>query len=545
MKIARSPSLFVAFLAGCHAASNVASGQSGKSLEARELQTDDTCELISSVNCIQTGSSNNLRCEDIVPPQKQCLCPNGVDELYFTYDGVNGAYIVCEYDDGASSTLYGPLDKGEMLKIMPSTPDTITCNLADAGGTPLPGAPITIDPSCDGEKELNLEQSFENILTFVGYVCSDGAVNKCLVDVTYKMRVCNIEEGTEVLESARLEIGIGPVNSDPTEILEVVEDWEPDAAFPYNLGSKCLRLEYASVANFCGQGVRYNADLFVTAETPTTGLPCKSYSKYCYNNDPTTFSPTTSPSNESPSDGTTFGPASGPTPEPTVCIEYDVDFNGFSNGQYIFDELSDECLSVTAIADNGGYTPLVPNGPDNNAGGAPRVFDTGVSDNCDSDLMTPSPKFFNGPQGPYGKNNFGDNGDATCEDCCGGGPELATYNSGTKSCDVQPGTVNPYKNDVPLYNVLVIQESQKDCPDDNAGGGDLVFEFCAPILFQEITLLDVDGPESADVTFYFTESSGKQPKEVDAPVAGDNGVWKGLFSEEDVVKVVVSFSGSG
>ena len=170
-----------------------------------------------------------------------------------------------------------------------------------------------------------------------------------------------------------------------------------------------------------------------------------------------------------------------------------------------------------------------------------RVFDTGNAGNCDEDLMTPSPKFYNGP-------------DVDCKDCCGGGPWKMTHGSGSTCNFVLDGNnqkiENEFKNDKYLGNVLILQEYQggtdaqemNSCPDDTGKGGYIQFDFCQPVDVTAGKLLDVDGAESADIRFFYSDGTSKK---YDVGTTGDNGYWSYDYNESDVVKVMVEYTGSG
>jgi hypothetical protein len=177
---------------------------------------------------------------------------------------------------------------------------------------------------------------------------------------------------------------------------------------------------------------------------------------------------------------------------PTACVPKLLDFSGFQNVQYVDGPLDDYCVSITAFAKTGangqrrGYTPI--NNIHQPAGGAARIYDTGDGDNCDVDLFTPSPKFFGGPE-------FG--GPVFCSDCCGGAPFESAYdtNAANDCRELVPQTPNPNINDVHLGNVLIIQEEGDNepdsCPDDSNVGGTITFDFCEPVSFQSLQLLDI------------------------------------------------------
>ncbi|KAL3914431.1 MAG: hypothetical protein SGARI_000124 [Bacillariaceae sp.] len=252
----------------------------------------------------------------------------------------------------------------------------------------------------------------------------------------------------------------------------------------------------------------------------------------------------------------TPNPTPNPTPAPTDVVQFappggcpyvDFDFSDLNNGDWLHDQFWDsKCVKVTAFAtykqnkkNKRGFTPI--NGVHNAAGGAARVFDTGNKANCDSDLMTPSPKFYDGPN-------------KSCNDCCGGGPHMMKHSNG--GCQfIYDGNGekidNPYKNDHYLGNVLIIQEyhakgsdaaEMNSCPDDTGKGGYIMFEFCQPVSVNAGRLLDVDGNESADIKFYHDDGS---VTEYDVGKTGDNGYWYGDYEEENVNKVVFEYTGSG
>jgi hypothetical protein len=245
----------------------------------------------------------------------------------------------------------------------------------------------------------------------------------------------------------------------------------------------------------------------------------------------------------SPSQEPSSPPIISPAPSQD-CIPKVLDFSGLANGQYVFDDLQiSHCVNITAFANkvNGnrrGFTPI--GGVHQPAGGAARVFDTGVGSNCDEDLLTPSPKFFGGPEfGPP----------VTCNNCCGGAEYVSVFDpmAPDKCKKKLPLEPNPFKNDKYLGNVLIIQERRpgepNSCPDDTAAGGSITFDFCEPVFFQTLELLDVDFAESATLVFHY--STAAPPKTVAVPKTGDNGVFIEDYNESHVIKLEVVFSGSG
>jgi hypothetical protein len=269
-----------------------------------------------------------------------------------------------------------------------------------------------------------------------------------------------------------------------------------------------------------------------------------------------TLNPTKTPT-PNPTPNPTKAPTSNPTPAPTTdnvqfapplgCPYVDFDFSDLNNGDWLHDQFWDsKCVKVTAFAtfrqnrkDRRGFTPI--DGKHVASGGAARVFDTGNSANCDPDLMTPSPKFYNGPNVNCGK------------ECCGGGPYKMTHTSSGCEFIYENGQKidNPYKNDKYLGNVLIIQEfhargsdaaEMNSCPDDTGLGGYIEFEFCQPVSVNAGRLLDVDGAESADIRFYYSDGTNKK---YDVGSTGDNGYWRYEYKEHDVTKVVFEYTGSG
>jgi hypothetical protein len=154
------------------------------------------------------------------------------------------------------------------------------------------------------------------------------------------------------------------------------------------------------------------------------------------------------------------------------------------------------------------------------------------------DLFTPSPKFFNGPQfGPL----------ASCSDCCGGAPFESVFDEDEPNNCRETQIPNRNINDVYIGNILIIQEKGTNepfsCPDDSAAGGTITFDFCEPVIFKSSQLLDIDGVESAQLEFHY--SDGRPAKTILVPGTGDNGVFTKEYMESNVISLSVTFSGSG
>lgn len=215
---------------------------------------------------------------------------------------------------------------------------------------------------------------------------------------------------------------------------------------------------------------------------------------------------------------------------PTACVPKVLHFSGFQNGQYSYGPLDDYCVSIAfakagANGQRRGYTPI--NNIHQPAGGPARIYDTGDGENCDVDLFTPSPKFFGGPEfvGPV-----------SCSECCGGAPFESVYdtNAANDCREMVPQTTNPNINDVYLGNVLIIQEKGDNnepdsCPDDSNVGGTITFDFCEPVSFQSLQLLDID--EGDELELYY--SDGRPVKTIAFPNTGDNGVATEVYFESN------------
>ncbi len=110
----------------------------------------------------------------------------------------------------------------------------------------------------------------------------------------------------------------------------------------------------------------------------------------------------------------------------------------------------------------------------------------------------------------------------------------------------EPGT--PGENCSPLGNVLIIQEVNDDpsVPDDQRGGGAIVFDFNEPInYFYEIGLLDIDKPNST-ITVVFENSIGDlEEKEIPIPELGDNSKQTLPINIANVLKLTLNLKDSG
>jgi hypothetical protein len=195
----------------------------------------------------------------------------------------------------------------------------------------------------------------------------------------------------------------------------------------------------------------------------------------------------------------TPAPTPGPTPAsppqtydcPVGTKLVQVDFNGFEARRYV-DVLVENTLFVEAIG-NGGYTP----------GGKARIFDSANPTGGDRDLGSPNKS-------------------------CGGPGEGKGGKKGMKG-----------ENCKALGKLLIIQETKKRAPDDNAKGGKLIFSTTPDkdLIVLRIGVIDID---EAFVTL-----------DVNGPVKYEglgNNAFQELVNENPTVFVnrfEVDFTGSG
>ena len=236
------------------------------------------------------------------------------------------------------------------------------------------------------------------------------------------------------------------------------------------------------------------------APTPAavTGSPTKN---------PTTSptkGPTTSPTGL-PTSSPTGSPTASPTPGAPSCVNatvtFDVDANGnpLAPGKYVQNEWASFGLSLSATGGEGS---------------TPRLFDTanpGSEKTCgDADLGAPNKR------------------------CTPSGPGVGE--------DGEPGTEG--ENCSPLGNVLIIQEPDAPCPDDNKDGGVIVFDFFSPAqLVYEMTFLDIDYETKVEVIH--ETDSGIESTVFDLPLLGDNSKQALEINLENVRQILVKFARSG
>lgn len=117
--------------------------------------------------------------------------------------------------------------------------------------------------------------------------------------------------------------------------------------------------------------------------------------------------------------------------------------------------------------------------------------------------------------------------------CPGGGPGV-----GRGGWPGQPG-----ENCVALGNILVIQESDKDAPDDNIGGGVMCFTFDAPTDVISVGVMDMSagGADHVDVEQLGVPS----PSRIDVNGLGNNAVHEVMIDRYNVLRFCVDIEKEG
>ena len=125
--------------------------------------------------------------------------------------------------------------------------------------------------------------------------------------------------------------------------------------------------------------------------------------------------------------------------------------------------------------------------------------------------------------------------------CPGGGPGVGVGG--------EPG--QPGENCVPLNNLLIIAEDIVDIspndgivddPDDEAGGGTLIFDFDDVVVVHDVVILDIDN-ESAQ---FILENDGTLKGNINASDLGDNSVQTlDLSGFGEITCLELTFSSSG
>jgi hypothetical protein len=230
-----------------------------------------------------------------------------------------------------------------------------------------------------------------------------------------------------------------------------------------------------------------------------------------------------------------------------------LNFNDLKAGQYVHDDLwYTHGVKITAILKSNhnaqkGFTPIL--GEHVEAGGGAMVFDTskptkatGQSDCAGYGL--------NDGDADLGAPNIGCPGCNGSSMACpgtgfGGDPYLRSNSAPHDFLLDSKGNkqLNPSANCEPLGNILVIQEANTPCPDDNSEGGWIEFDFRFPTEVKLAKLLDIDWNENTPI---ITVTHGNSKTTViQTQKTGDNGLWNQPIGLTEVTKVSIKYHGSG
>lgn len=128
----------------------------------------------------------------------------------------------------------------------------------------------------------------------------------------------------------------------------------------------------------------------------------------------------------------------------------------------------------------------------------------------------------------------------------GGDNDLGTLNQdfGGSGVGSRGATGTAGENAVPLGKVLIISESgdQSD-PDDNAGGGEIIFAFDSPVFIGTANILDIDEGWGGSLKAF--DASNTPLVEVAMQDLGNNSVQTVVLNVANVSKLKVWFPGSG
>jgi hypothetical protein len=212
-----------------------------------------------------------------------------------------------------------------------------------------------------------------------------------------------------------------------------------------------------------------------------------------------TFSPTKAP----------VPPFSTPSTGSSLCVNFTIDFDSLPNGTSLLGGayVSNEWFEVVGLtlSASGGY------------GDIPRLFNTSDVGNSQ-----------------YGDTHLG----SPNEKCDSSGPGIGSGGV--------PGT--PGENCVPMGNVLIIQENNKDKsqPDDHASGdGVITFSFTSPVQFvYAIGLMDIEGNDTT-ITVVHDTASGQETTAIVVNGVGNNGFQTVPIEIGNVSELKVNFYSSG
>lgn len=202
-------------------------------------------------------------------------------------------------------------------------------------------------------------------------------------------------------------------------------------------------------------------------------------------------------------------PSDGPSVVPEPCLDpVRITFETAGNntflqrGDYVGDDWLDAFgMSILATSTRGGFTP----------GGKARIFDTS---NPEGDFDLGSPHRL----------------------CPGGG--VGAGQGG------RPGTAG--SNCVPQGNVLIIQESDKAQPDDNAGGGMVCFEFeDEGVTFVSMGLMDIATNRSENRSDFLEITQQGNSVRIEIDGLGSNAVQSVAVNRTNVERACYGMLGEG
>ncbi len=130
----------------------------------------------------------------------------------------------------------------------------------------------------------------------------------------------------------------------------------------------------------------------------------------------------------------------------------------------------------------------------------------------------------------------------------GGDTDLGTSNQAYGGPGVGSGGGNsaPGKNNAPLGKTLIIQENSTGTPDDNAGGGTLIFTFNYGVNIDDVQIVDIDDHEVAGTVKAYSDAAGSTLIATgDMLGLGDNSVQTVQLSAADVRRLEVDLPASG
>ena len=199
-----------------------------------------------------------------------------------------------------------------------------------------------------------------------------------------------------------------------------------------------------------------------------------------------------------------------------------LDFNVLTPNTYVGDLQAEYGVTVKVTPSGSGYAP----------GGKAMVFDT----------TRPIDAFGCGSASDgHGDPDLG----APNRQCPGGGPGKGkpVKNSEGVTLYESGGPDSPHPNCNHIGNVLVIQESNKNCPDDSGAGGTIAFEFAAGVDFEFAGLLDTDEKNTPEITL--TDTNGNDYPVITVEATGDNGYTAEYADLANVKKISILYHGSG